>query len=94
VFFAARPEQLAELSSALKQHHIGRLSYVAGQQWWRDQQTLRQADMVCSSVEKLPMALELLDCREARWHVPTPPPSSSAFSIADHTQLGLRQLAC
>jgi hypothetical protein len=54
------------LSSALKQHRIGRLSYVTGQQWWRDQQTLRQADLVCSSVEKLPMALELLDCREAQ----------------------------
>jgi hypothetical protein len=66
VFFAAQPEQLAELSSALKQHRIGRLSYVTGQQWWRDQQTLRQADLVCSSVEKLPMALELLDCREAQ----------------------------
>jgi hypothetical protein len=66
VFFAAQPEQLEELSSALKQHRIGRLSYVTGQQWWRDQQTLRQADLVCSSVEKLPMALELLDCREAQ----------------------------
>jgi hypothetical protein len=65
-FFAARPGQLAELSSSLKQHHISRLSYVTGQHWWRDEQTLRQAHLVCSSVEKLPMSLELLDCRVAR----------------------------
>jgi hypothetical protein len=65
VFFAARPEQLAELSSALKQHQISRLSYATGQQWWHDEQTLRQAHLVCSSVEKLPMALELLDCHVA-----------------------------
>ena len=66
VFFVSRAEQIAELSSALKQHHISRLSYVTGQQWWQDEQTLRQADLVCSSVEKLPMSLELLDCRVVR----------------------------
>jgi len=66
VFFVSRAEQIAELSSALKQHHISRLSYVTGQQWWQDEQTLRQAHLVCSSVEKLPMSLELLDCRLAR----------------------------
>jgi hypothetical protein len=66
VFLTTRPEQLTELSSALQQHHISRLSYVTGQQWWQDEQTLRQAHLVCSSVEKLPMSLELLDCHEVR----------------------------
>jgi hypothetical protein len=66
VFFVEQPEKIAELSSVLRQHQISRLSYVTGQQWWQNEQTLRQAHLVCSSVEKLPMSLELLDCRAAQ----------------------------
>lgn len=66
VFLIRHPERLAELSALLRQHQIGGFSYLTSQQWWRDERALGQAGLACSSIEKLPMSLELLDCRAVR----------------------------